>query len=358
MQNSETEFGKSKANSNTSSQAPALADYMDYRKYLADWYAARRARSRGELRPYSYPMFSAAADIKSPNYLKMIMEGRRNLSGDMVGKFAKAMGLLKEATEEFRLLVSMNQASDPAERNFFLKELADHRVNSKIKTGEIDRKSFEKIPNWIAWVLYAMVDQQGLSFDTASLRTALRGKATENEIDDALKGLLESGELVRNDDGTIRKARPLMENADEIPVALVRKLQAQLMMLGLESLYQDAPTDREFGTLTMSLTKAEFEELKFALRQLRKKAHKDNTVAREAKKGERVYQLNIQLFPVTNGSTAAKNSGLGAIAKPQTESPELPTSTVSSPGKEAGTVASLLQDARLAAEVFVDASKN
>ena len=50
----------------------------------------------------------------------------------------------------------------------------------------------------------------------------------------------------------------------------------------------------------MSLTKAEFEEIKFKLRQMRKSINKDNSIARMKSKGERVYQLNIQLFPVTN----------------------------------------------------------
>lgn len=94
----------------------------------------------------------------------------------------------------------------------------------------------------------------------------------------------------------------MMESSDEIPVALVRKLQSQLMYLGLESLYQDTATEREFGTLTMCLTEKEFEEIKFKLRQMRKQLHKDNSMARSSSKGEQIYQLNIQLYPVTKKS--------------------------------------------------------
>ena len=74
------------------------------------------------------------------------------------------------------------------------------------------------------------------------------------------------------------------------------------MYLGLESLFQDAANEREFGSLTLTMTKPEFEELKFKLRQMRKQAHKDNAIRRAASKGDRVYQLNIQLFPVTNSA--------------------------------------------------------
>jgi uncharacterized protein (TIGR02147 family) len=300
MQNNQQEFGKGKEISMSSVTAPILSDYMNYRQYLADFYKFKRASSKGSLRAYNYAVFSAAANIRSPNYLKMIIEGKRNLSDDMIGKFGKALGFNKEQTEELRFLVHFTQATDPADRNLFLKKLSEHRVTTKLKSGEIDRKTWEKVPNWVAWIIYAMVDQEGVSFDTQSLKKVLRGKASEDEIETALTTLFAAGELKRDEaTGEIRKNRNLIESPEDVPVALVRKLQSQLMYLGLESLYQDQPTEREFGSLTLSLTKTEFEELKFKLRQMRKAMHKDNSIARMKEKGERVYQLNIQLFPVT-----------------------------------------------------------
>lgn len=294
------EFGKNKENSGSSLIPPTVSDYLDYRLFLADFYQYKKNKTRRDLRPYNYQMFSAAADIKSPNYLKMIIEGRRNLSDDMILKFAKALGLGKDQTEEFFHLVHFTQTSEPAERNMHLKKLSEMRVEQKLRSGEIDQRTWNKIPNWAAWIIYAMVDMNGVSFDTATLKKLLRGKASDYEIETALNSLLSSGELVKDSaTGEIKKARHLIDEADEIPVALVRKLQTQLMYLGLESLYQDQPTEREFGTLTLSLTKEEFNEIKFKLRQMRKSIHKDNSIARAKSKGEKVYQLNIQLFPVT-----------------------------------------------------------
>lgn len=303
MQNQQPEFGKGKEISTASAISPVLSDYMNYRQYLGAFYQYKRKASKSSLRSYNYAVFSAAANIKSPNYLKMIIEGKRNLSDDMIGKFGKALSFNKDLTEEFRLLVHFTQATDPADRNMYLKKLSEHRVGMKLKSGEIDKKTWDKVPNWVAWIIYAMVDQEGVKFDTASLKKVLRGKASEDEIDHALTTLLSSGELRKDEvTGEFKKSRSLIESPEEVPVALVRKLQSQLMYLGLESLYQDQPMDREFGTLTMSLTKHEFEEIKFKLRQMRKALNKDNSIARMKEKGERVYQLNIQLFPVTNAA--------------------------------------------------------
>lgn len=308
MHGTQLEFAKNATNSNTSNSAPQVSDYMDFRLYLSSFFDYKRKLTASDIRPYNYAAFSAAANIKSPNYLKMIIEGRRNLSDEMVLKFAKALGLNKEATEDFELLVSYGQSTDPADRNMFLKKLSEHRVQAKLKSGEIDKKTWEKIPNWAAWVIYAMVDQEGVKYDTKTLKELLRGKASEDEIEQALQSLFTSGELVQDPETLeVRKAHTLIESAEDVPVALVRKLQAQLMYLGLESLYQDAANEREFGTLTLSLTKAEFEEIKFKLRQMRKQINKDNSIARTSSKGEKVYQLNIQLFPVTNAVSAMKN---------------------------------------------------
>lgn len=286
----------------TSVEAPSITDYMDYRLFLADFYNYKKEITKNQLRPYNYTIFSAAADIKSPNYLKMIIEGKRNLSEDMISKFAKACGLNKAQADEFRYLVNFNQAEEPADRNMALKALSEYRVVQNVKHGQIDRKVFEKVPNWIGWIIYALVDQQGVYFDIAQLKDLLRNKASETEINHALKQLLDSGDLVKDaTTGEIKKG-PQKDVPEEIPPALIRRLQMQLMYLGLESLYQDQADEREFGSLTLSLTQKEFDELKFKLRQMRKALHKENTIARMSEKGERVYQLNLQLFPVTNSS--------------------------------------------------------
>jgi hypothetical protein len=54
------------------------------------------------------------------------------------------------------------------------------------------------------------------------------------------------------------------------------------------------------------MTPDEFEHVKFELRQLRKRLNKDIGVKRLSSKGDQVYQLNIQLFPVTEKTDQTK----------------------------------------------------
>lgn len=295
-------FSEPKNSTNQASTViPKLGDYMDFRLYLRDMYEFKKQTEGSPIRPYSYSAFSAAADIKSPNYLKLIIEGKRNLSDDMVARFAKALRLDKEDTAEFRALVFYGQALDPMERNHFLKNLSDLRSRRELARGEIDSKSWDKVPSWMGWVLYSMVDQAGVSFDPELLAKLIRAKVDISDLKSSLKKLVDSGQLVKDPESDeYTKQKSASEIGQDLPVSLIRKLQAELIYLGIESLFRDSPKEREFGALTVAMTPEEFEQVRFELRQLRKRLHRDITVNRMSTKGERVYQLNIQLFPLTD----------------------------------------------------------
>tara|TARA_B100001248_G_C27399710_1_gene469147 strand:+ start:10811 stop:11677 length:867 start_codon:yes stop_codon:yes gene_type:complete len=276
---------------------PLLNDYADYRRYLKDYYQYKKTSDRR----YNYGVFSARADIKSPNYLKLVIEGKRNLSDKMAEKFARAMEMDKEQSREFLTMVKYCQAKRNDERNLYLRELAELRVKKKIAKGEIKQEVWENIPSWVSWVIYEMADMEGVNLNDKNLAQLLRGNVRQQDVENAIEKLIQAGELKRNDiDGRLEKASDVTRNREDVPVALVKKLQSELIQIGMDSLYHDSAEEREFGALTLCLTEEEFEKLKFELRQIRKRIHRDTAVARKENKGKRIYQLNLQLFPLTN----------------------------------------------------------
>ena len=88
-------------------------DYLDYRAYLRDFYAHQKATKKS----FSFRSFSRKAKLSSPNHLKRVMEGDRNLTAEMASRFAKACGLGDEEAEYFENLVAFNQARTTAERS-------------------------------------------------------------------------------------------------------------------------------------------------------------------------------------------------------------------------------------------------
>lgn len=283
---------------------PVLGAYTDFREYLKAYYDYKVHLHKNSFSHYNYKTFSASADIKSPNYLKMIIEGERNLSRDTAKKFARALGLDKDGTEEFLLLVQYGQAVDPLERNRHLKTLNEFRTKRRIKSGEIQTEKLQSAPSWISWVIHSMVEQKDADFSIDGLRDLFVGNVTADDIRRSLQQLFDSQALQLDPQtGKVKKGL-LPPNQDDISPEMIRKIQSELMYLGMEALLNGKSADREIGTLTVCLTESEFEKIRFELRHLRKRILKDALVGRERGPGDRVYQLNIQMFPMTKKAPA------------------------------------------------------
>ena len=79
--------------------------YLDYRAFLADFYKAKKRRG------FSYRAFSRAAGLGAPNYLKLVIAGKRNLTPrDGRSASRRPAGCTGEAAEYFAQLVEFNQA--------------------------------------------------------------------------------------------------------------------------------------------------------------------------------------------------------------------------------------------------------
>ena len=96
--------------------------YSDYRSFLKDFYEFQKQR-----REYSYKAFSIEAGLKSPNYLKLVIDGAKNLTLENIHNFAKALKLSWEETHYFEVLVNCNQAKSQEVRSYYEKIIAKLR---------------------------------------------------------------------------------------------------------------------------------------------------------------------------------------------------------------------------------------
>ncbi|PIU00350.1 MAG: TIGR02147 family protein [Bdellovibrionales bacterium CG10_big_fil_rev_8_21_14_0_10_45_34] len=283
-----------------SESAPVISGYFNYRDFLKDFYNYKRTSEKLGRRSYTYAVFAAAADIKSPNYLKLIMDGDRNLSADMIKKFARALGLSKRDVRDFDLLVNYTQQSDPVVKAKHLKDLLQHRIESQVLDGQLSGEAAKSVPSWLSWVVYQMMDLEFSDVNPEQIQKRLRVKPGVSQFEKAIESLIFGGLLEKEESGVLkRRTNKHLEDPNRLPPEVVKKLQTELILLGLESLFEDPNDKKDFGTATLCLTQTEFENLRADLRRLRKKWLMNIGVNRETSKGEVVYQLNTQIFPLT-----------------------------------------------------------
>ena len=97
-----------------------ILEYRDYRQYIADYYADRKAKSA-----FSWQEFAKTAGFSSPVYLKYVSEGRFNLSEEAAIRVAAAMSLVEYERDYFCEMVRFDHAkTDDEKKVFFNKMLA------------------------------------------------------------------------------------------------------------------------------------------------------------------------------------------------------------------------------------------
>src|SRR5688572_30102358 len=89
--------------------------YDNYRAFLKDFYEAKRKTAE----KISFRQFARLAGFNSPSFLKMVIDGKRNLSNESIGKVASALRFNKEEAEFFNHLVLFNQAEGVEQKKFF-----------------------------------------------------------------------------------------------------------------------------------------------------------------------------------------------------------------------------------------------
>ena len=70
----------------------SLFEYMNYRDYLRDYYAEKKKQHAF----YSFRLFAQKAGFASPNFFKLVIDGKRNMSKESVFRFSKALGHIRK----------------------------------------------------------------------------------------------------------------------------------------------------------------------------------------------------------------------------------------------------------------------
>ena len=146
--------------------------YTDYRAYLKDFYEFRKDSQRG----YSYRAFSKAAGFSSPNILKLVMEGSRNISPEATLKFIKGLGLTGQMAEYFSTLVRMNQSKSDADKEYYFKILK--KLTPQSKRRDLDQDNLTYMSHWLFPVIREMVALDDFRDDPYWLSRRIQGKAT------------------------------------------------------------------------------------------------------------------------------------------------------------------------------------
>ena len=89
--------------------------YTSYRKYLLDFYNERKAKKP----TFSYQVFANKAGFKSKSFIKLVIDGKKNLTKESAFKINKVLKLDHKPFSYFEDLIAFNRAKSLKLRNYF-----------------------------------------------------------------------------------------------------------------------------------------------------------------------------------------------------------------------------------------------
>ena len=273
--------------------SPSPFGYTNYRHYLRDFYEHQKSSRKG----YSYRAFSKSAGFKSPNYLKLVIDGQRNISQEAVQKIIAVLKLSGAMAAYFDTLVKLNQASQDDERLQHFETLK--KLIPAAKRRDLEATGLDYLSSWLHPVLREMTVLSDFRDDPYWIVRRIYGKASTEEISRSLNFLVQEGFVEKTREGRYAPKDNVVLSSDEIRSLAIRNYHRQMLDLARDSLDAQSMEEREFGALTVILAKEHLSELKERMKSFRQELHAWALAKNQEIPGDQVIQVNSHMYSHT-----------------------------------------------------------
>ena len=269
-----------------------ILEYTDYRQYIADYYADRKAKTA-----FSWQEFAKMAGFSSPVYLKYVSEGRFNLSAEAAARVASAISLADFECDFFVEMVKFDHAKNDDEKRAAFSKMVSIAESHKAKI--VDGESFRFFEDWKNPVLRELAPAMPGAKPLA-MAHACRPEVSAAEVSETLNFLVKANLLQKDKDGNYTQTDKIVTSGpmNFAPLAL-RGLQRQMGEIALGAI-EDVPQDeRHFSGLTLGITREAYKKIVQEIADFQKRVI---AIATSESATDEVYRLNVQLFPMTKKS--------------------------------------------------------
>lgn len=266
-----------------------MFDYLDHRAFLRDYYLDKKQR-RGQ----SFRSFSRRAGLGSPNYLKLVIDGHRNLTDRMAARFAKAAGLSGDGADYFVELVRFNRATSTADRADHYAKLTGFRRFRKARP--LDAAFAEYHSKWYLPAVRELAARTDFQADPYWIASVLWPAIPPADAAEALRTLLSLGLLVENAEGRVVQGEVLVSTGPEVRSVVVANYHRAMLERAGASIDAVPSDQRDISSLTLCLGTDGLRRLKERVQRFRRELLDLSALEEDPKQ---VVQMNFQLFPLS-----------------------------------------------------------
>lgn len=268
----------------------SVIEYIDYRKFLKDYYQERKS-----LEGFSWRDFAQLTGFSSPVYMKLVCEGRYNLSARAVNRISKAMEFSSIEQNYFSLIAKLATVKKEESRQRIFEEIRD--ILREYGTAALNSSFIKYFDSW----KYSVVREVASNLESptpSKIADLIDPSISPKEVEGALEFLLSNGLLVKDSQGNYKQTKKVLSMVEGFAQPFVSKRVQQDMSCFAMAAMNSLPFEERCITgLTMGITRKNYLRLVAEINNFKRKI--SSIVLDEKNNAEYVYRMNLHLFPLT-----------------------------------------------------------
>lgn len=275
-------------------QLPDIYEYLDYREYLNAYYLFRKDESDH----FSLRSFGRMIELDA-SYLAKILGKTRHIALTSIELISAYLKHDDQQSIYFQNLIQFNKArTETLQRDYFQKILQIRKNFSK----NLEEYQFSFYQKW-----YHVAVRNLLEFYPFHLGDSIQELAqqfsppiTTKQAQESID-LLEKLDLIRcNNDNRYVLTDTAISTGESWSSLAVNDFQRETIRLCGDAINTHHREERDISTVTMNITETEFQMARSMIKEFRASVI---GLANSVETPDRVFQLNIQMIPLSKKST-------------------------------------------------------
>jgi uncharacterized protein (TIGR02147 family) len=274
---------------------PDIFAYTDFRKYLADYYKDKKARSAA----YSYQIMADKMGFKARDFIFRVIQGDKKLSAASVAKISLGLGHSVEESRYFMSLICFNQAGTAQEKEFYYQQmnLKTGKAGMKKDVLRLSQDRLELFSEWYHLAIRSLIEMSSFSDDYAWLANQLVPKISKKQARSSIQHLEKLGLITKDAKSVYRITEKGVATDDEVTSLSVVRFYLACLRLTSEAIRKLPKDLRNVSGVTLGISRETYGEIVEEINRFRKKI---GQMARNDNHPSDVYQMQIALFPFSD----------------------------------------------------------
>lgn len=270
----------------------SIFDYTDYHIYLKDLINDRKKASPS----FSVRGLSTRAGVKSPGFISMVISQKRNITIELAAKIAAALKLPKKEEKYFLLMVEYTHTKQLESKHDILEQML--AITRSIPVRNLLPEQFLFYEKWYYSVIREMVEiLETNDTNCDQIASKLIPSISPRDVRQALDVLSKLNLIYKNQNGQYKRTDSTISCGEDIKSVIISNFQSSMIELASKALSRVPKNNRDFSTVTLSINHEAFLKIKQRCSAFRKDLLQ---IAKDVNIPDRIIQVNIQCFPVSN----------------------------------------------------------